>query len=161
MKTNPMEAAFGTDSKKEIDGVVVEYFGFVRVLLARAGGRNAAFQKAHDMRTRPHRQALKQAPETVSKQIQDEIVQDVYLDSVIRGFETNINFGEENQDGSPADPRWENVVILPGEEQPVPANRENLKKYFKAYPDFFLSIINDSQDLGNYRKEQMERDSGN
>lgn len=158
---NPMRHAFGTDLKKEVEGVVHEYFGYVRVQLARAGGRNERFAKAYEIHSRPHRQAMRVSPESIPKNMQEAVVHNAYLDGVITGFWTNVNYGQEDENGQPKAADWQPVVILDDDAGPVPANKENLKKYFQQYPDFFQSIMTDSQDVANYRREELAAESGN
>lgn len=151
MTRNTMWSTFGTDTKREIEGVAVEYPGGIRVTIARAGGRNSAFAKAHEIHMRPHRQAAK-IPGGLPDRLQREIVAKVYLDAVIKRFESNV--------GSEEVPEWKPVIILENGDE-VMATRENLASLFQDLPDLLTQIINDANDIQLYRKAELEAEAKN
>lgn len=141
---------FGADRKKEVEGVTFEYPGNIRVKLARAGGGNTAFSKAHEIRYRPYRTSAK--VQALDEATQRKVIIAVYLDSVIRGFETNLaEAGEE--------PNWQPVIQMPS--GTVEATRPALEQLLEMLPDLLNQIIADSTDLANYRKAELEREAGN
>jgi len=146
-----MWSVFGTDSHKEIHGVYVEYPGGIRVLLARAGGRNERYAKYHEIHMRPHRQAAK-IPGGLSDKVQRDVIAKVYLDSVILKFETNV--------GTEEVPNWKNVIVLESGDE-VQANKEELTNLFTRLPDLLLQIISDANDIQLYRKAELEDEAKN
>lgn len=151
MQRNTMWSVFGTDAKKEVDGVYVEYPGGIRVKLARAGGRNERYAKFHEIHMRPHRQAAK-IPGGLSDKVQRSVIAKVYLDSVILSFETNL--------GSDENPNWQQIIVLEDGSE-VPANKETLTELFTRLPDLLLQIINDANDTMLYRKAELEDEAKN
>lgn len=150
-QTNSMWSAFGTDIKKERDGVIVEYPGGIRVTLARAGGRNAAFAKAHELHMRPHRNAMKFG-NSLPEHIQREVIAKVYLDAVVKRFETNVGTDDE--------PVWKEVIVLENGDEILPT-REHMMQLFKDLPDLLTQIISDANELSLYRKEELEDEAKN
>lgn len=144
--------AFGMDAKKEIEGVQVEFFGSFRVTIARAGGRNEAFGKAYEIRARPIRKAL-EIPGAVTKRQREDLVQNVYLDAVIKKFEMNVSDDETA-------PEWKQVVVWE-DGTTADATRENLLVLFNKLPDLFEQIVKEATDLTSYRKEQLQDEAGN
>lgn len=151
MKSN-MWGVFKMDRKKEIEGVTFQYPGGIRITLARAGGGNAAFSKAHEIRMRPHRAAAR-VPGGLSEDLQRDIIADVYLDSVIKRFETNVS-------DDPQAPDWQPVIVME-DGSVVDATRENLKLVLLKLPDLLQQIITDSQSMNDFRKDELEAEAGN
>lgn len=155
MSRNTMWSVFGTDAKKEIDGVFVEYPGGIRVKLARAGGRNERYARAHEIYMRPHRQAAK-IPGGLSDKVQRDVIAKVYLDAVILSFETNVST-HENPDENPD---WKQVIVLESGDE-VQANKQELTALFTRLPDLLLQVINDANDIQLYRKAELEDEAKN
>src|SRR3546814_7425879 len=100
---------------------------------------------------RPHRQASK-IPGGISDKLQRELVAKVYLDSIIRRFETNVGTDDE--------PEWKPVIVLQNGDE-VMATRENLISLFKDLPDLLTQIVNDSNDLSLFRKNELDEEAKN
>lgn len=151
MSRNTLWSVFGTDARKEIDGVLIEYPGGIRVKLARAGGRNEQFAKSHEIHMRPHRQAAK-IPGGLSERVQREVIIKVFLDAVIRSFEMNV--------GTEENPEWKPVIVQENGDE-VMATREALTDLFHQLPDLLMQIVQDANDLSLYRKAQLEEETKN
>lgn len=151
-KQHSMWGVFGMDRKKEVDGFVVQYPGNIRLTLARAGGGNSQFATAHEIHMRPFRAAqnMKQA---LPDATQRKLIIKVYLDSVIRKFETNVSTDPDQED-------WQPVIVWP-EGDVTPADKPHLEQLLTMLPDLLDEIIKDSTSLANYRKEQLDADAGN
>lgn len=150
MSKQDMWAVFGTNKKKETDGVTFEYPGGIRVLLARAGGGNSAFGKAYEHNMRPYKRQESMGIMPDDKKIQ--VVHDTYIDSVIRDFQTNVSETDT--------PDWQSVIKWP-DGSTTPADKANLRKLFVMLPDLFQQIVADSGDLATFRKEELEEDVKN
>lgn len=143
---------FGMDRKKEIEGFVIEYPGGIRLTLARAGGGNSQFAKAHEIHMRPMRAALGMK-EGLPEATQRKLIANVYVDAVIRKFETNVSTDPNTED-------WQPVICWADGHQ-TPATREYLIELLLQLPDLMDEIIKDSTNLSNFRKEQLQADAGN
>jgi hypothetical protein len=144
-------SVFGVDRKKEIDGVQFYYPGGVRVTLARAGGGNEQFAKAHEIHMRQHKAAAK-LPGGMPEKLQRSVITEVYLDAVIRKFETDVSETD--------DPEYQPVIVME-DGQVLPSTRDNLKMLFTRLPDLLMEIVGDAQNLSHFRKEELEADAGN
>lgn len=152
MNQNTLFNVFQMDRKKEVEGFTVEYPGGVRLTLARAGGGNSQFAKAHEIHMRPMRAAMNMK-QGLPDHIQRKLIANVYADSVIRKFETNVSTDPSVED-------WQPVIVWENGNQ-TPADREHLVQLMIMLPDLLDEIIKDSTNLSNYRKEELQADAGN
>lgn len=133
---------FATNEQVEKEGVILEY-GLnsagkpIQIRVARAGGSNAKFAKALEAKTRPYRRQIQN--ETMDKDLELKVFMEVYVDSVILG--------------------WENVEDRAG--KPLPFNRENCIKLLTDLPDLFHDIREQSQKSALFRAEIREIAAGN
>lgn len=133
---------FTTDKDLEKEGILLQY-GFnskklpITIRVARAGGANTAYTKSLERRTKPFRRQIQ--TETMDDKQAKELMMDVYLDSVILG--------------------WENMEDAKLND--LPFSRENALKLFTDLPDLFTDVQEQAQKSALYRKEILDADSKN
>lgn len=134
---------FKTDGNVEKEGLWLEYGTAdgsgqpIRILIARAGGANVAFQKAFERHSKPFKRLIQigQMEDEQSKRM----MRNVYADSVIKGWE---NVEDEN-------------------DQPLEFNRENVIHVLTELPDLFVDIVEQANKGALFRQDLLEADSGN
>lgn len=132
--SNPYEM-FSTNTDLESGaGVRFEYGGDdgFAVLIHRAGGANKKFSKVFAEKIRPHRRAHKNG--TLSEEIAERIMIETYAETVVVG--------------------WENVRNEKGEI--LEFTTENVVELFTRIPEFYAEIVEQAQDLRNFRIEQED-----
>jgi len=125
------------DEAKEKGGVFLD-FGPIedgskkhcRILVARAGGANNAFEKMRELRMRPHRRA--QQAGTLANRIVLDILKTVLIKTVILG--------------------WENVAGLDG--KILEFTEKNVRKILDDLPDLYDEVLNYATDRTVFREEQ-------
>lgn len=128
---------FKTDPNYESQGITLEYGNTpngkpIRIKIARAGGSNAKFLKALEIKSKPYRRQLQN--ETIDPKIADDILMQVFVDSVILD--------------------WENVEDENG--TALPFNRENCLKLFRDLPDLFADVREQASRSALFRAEIKE-----
>jgi hypothetical protein len=140
-----MYEMFATDEDAESAGIYIDYGDF-RVKLARAGGRNRDFARVLNLKTKPYKRAIQ--TETMDNKVAERIMLEVYAETVIRGWETQV------------DGEW--VSGLTNKEgELIPFNQENVRKALTDLPDLFADLQSQAQDATLYRETILEADSGN
>ena len=108
--------AFAARADLEQEGVWIPVYGpkgdKAEILLARAGGRNSAYDAAMLRAGRPHRRLLEAG--MAPPQLMDEILAEVYAETVVKGWR-----GLEDEDGNP-----------------IPYSRAKAAELLRAHPDF-------------------------
>lgn len=132
-----MDFLFGTDTAKEVDGVVIQYGKNLRVRLARAGGANESFRKVVEEARRPYARLI--ANDLLEEDTAKDIVYEAYAKAVVL--------------------EWSGVYDAEGKE--IPFTVDNCIAQFKKYPDFFSFVFTESQRLANYRKAEQETEAKN
>lgn len=126
---------FKTDENCEKNGIWLEYSHSddngkpVRIKIARAGGSNIKYLKTLEMKSKPYRRQLQN--DTLDITVADEMLKEVYADSVILG--------------------WENVTDDKGVE--LPFNRINCLKLLSDLPDLFADIREQSTRAALFRAD--------
>lgn len=146
-----MYKTFQTDKSLENDGIKLQYGESFRVTVARAGGTNKRFAKILDDVTRPYRRAIQ--TETMDNDRGVELLHEAYAKGVVLNWEVN-----RAPDG--AEPVWEQGIEAP-DGSLMPFTVENVVKTFKALPDLFKAIQEDSGRLSLFRTTVQEADAGN
>lgn len=124
-------SVFRTDKTLEKEGIVLDYGDF-KIKVARAGGANAAFQKALAAKVRPYKRQLDAG--TIPDDVAEKLFLDVYAESVVLG--------------------WEGVTDENG--KPLPYSKENAVKLFSDLPDLFRDVQNQAAAISNFRAEVTE-----
>lgn len=138
-----LEKNFKTNKDLEKTGITLEYFDPdepdvkpVRILVARAGGNNEAFEKAMDRKTRPIRRQL--AANAVPFHQIRKLTREVYAETVVLG--------------------WENVVL---DGEVTPFSKDACIKLFEDFPDLFADIEQQTSMAQLFRGVDAEADSKN
>lgn len=124
-------SVFLTDKALEKEGIVLDYGDF-KIKVARAGGANAAFQKALTAKVRPYKRQLDAG--TIPDDVAEKLFLDVYAEAVVLG--------------------WEGVTDENG--KPLPYSKENAVKLFSDLPDLFRDVQNQAAAISNFRAEVTE-----
>ena len=124
-------SVFRTDKALEKEGIVLDYGDF-KIKVARAGGSNAAFQKALTSKIRPYKRQLDAG--TIPDDVAEKLFLEVYAESVVLGWE-----GVTDEDG-----------------KPLPFSKENAVKLFSDLPDLFRDVQNQAAAISNFRAEVTE-----
>ncbi len=141
-----------TDPALETKGVEVDY-GPMRVTLARAGGANKKYERLLDVRSKPHRRAMK--AETMDNDVALGIMREVYADSIVLHWEAkNAKGGWEV--GIEAKPKKAGDPI-----KIVPFNRDNVVQAMLDLPELLTWFKEDAEKLALYLVQHQEADTGN
>lgn len=138
--------ALKTSPKLETEGITLEQ-GNTRVKLCRAGGANTAFNAAMTKVMNEHGRALKTGAMDDNKAT--AILHTVYAQTVIAGWETNIN-GE-----------WVDGIENETGDGVVPASLENIVAYFAEVPEWFRIVKETAEDAQFYREALISGIAGN
>ncbi len=143
--------AFKTDKGLEQAGVYLDY-GKFRVKVARAGGANKAFQRLLEAKLRPYQRAIK--TETIDPELAEKIMLEVYSKTVVLAWETKVKNEETGVE------EWKPLIqTVTGEL--VKPSPEDIADIFKALPDLFADIQDQSNKAAVFREEILEANSGN
>lgn len=145
---------FATDGSLETKGIVIDY-GEDRIRIARAGGANKKFARLLEAKTKPLRRAI--AVGAVDNERSIAIMQNVYAETIILGWEVNV--------GTAAEPKWEPGIRpadagMDGDEL-LPVNKENVLKVFTNLPDLFIDIQQQAAAGALFRAELNAESAGN
>jgi hypothetical protein len=137
--------AFETDSNLETDGVWIDYGSF-RVKVAHAGKSNPEYAKYAEQKLKPLRRAMANGLMTDARS--EAVMIDIYAKTIIKGWKVKVEDdykeGIETRDGTI-----------------VPVTYENIVSTFLALPRLFNDIVQMSDSIDNFRKSDLEADSGN
>jgi hypothetical protein len=136
-------ALFMTDQAAEQAGVRIDYGPFY-FNVARAGGANTRYRDLLRERMRPHRRAM--ATETMSDDLADRIVREVFAETVVLGWGS-----EEHGDGK----------IIGRDGKALAFSTENVKQLFKDLPDLAADVMSQAASQANFRAAVAEQDAGN
>jgi hypothetical protein len=140
-----MYDTFGTDEHAERSGVWVDYGSF-RVLLARAGGKNKAFEKGLEIATKPFRRAI--AAGRMENDRLSEIVRKVFVETCILAWETK-----------------QNDSFVKGIEYPrgtiVEPTKATILAALTDLPDLFDDLQAQASSINLFRQEELAEDAGN
>jgi hypothetical protein len=139
-----LHKAFATSKKLETEGITLEYHDPdepnvppVKILIARAGGANTAYDKALDKKTKSIRRQI--AASAVSMHEIRRITREVYAETVLLGW-TNVNDDEG---------------------KPLAFNYDNAVQLLTELPDLFDDIQQQANMAQLFRGVQIEEDAKN
>lgn len=149
---------FEMDADLEREGISVNY-GSVKLLLARAGGRNKAFKDIFQGKAKKYRSQIDQ--EILSDDVADKIMAESYAEAVVLGWWTRV----EDEHGEPVldkngDEQWKDHVINKKGKK-VKYSVEECVRFFMDLPDLFADVQRMASKAANFRKEEEEADAGN
>jgi len=141
---------YKTNTEYEKKGVTFQ-FGDYRIVLARAGGANARYQKVLTAKMKPYRRAIQNG--SLDNETEIRIMRETFIDCCIIDWLTK----SVAEDGTVD---WKKGIEGPdGTLKPV--NKENLLAVYEDLPDLFIEHQNLANDMNNYRAEEIEADVGN
>jgi hypothetical protein len=155
-------ATFKTDEKLEEEGVTVQYGELFKVRVARLG--NPKFMALHEKLMKPWRKVRedmrdKKAIEEINAKCFAEaiVVPGSWQTKVREGLEVDPTCGDPDAEG------WvRGIEMRVGDKDVVkPATAANIAALFKALPGVFVALFRESNDIENYRVEQLQADSKN
>lgn len=136
---------FRTDPAVEAQGIVHDYGDF-RITVARSGGGNRAFAKALEAKTQPYRRAI--ATGTMDAERSLQIYHEVFAETVVKDWEVKV------------DGEWKQGIEGP-DGSLLPFTVANVVATFKALPDLFLDIKEQSEKTRLFLADVRETDAKN
>jgi hypothetical protein len=146
---------FGNDPASELDGEWFEIKGTVTVLLARAGGRNTAYEAMLNRLLRPRRQQLKSSdlPVQELRNIQAKC----FARTVVKGWKTLID--GTWQTGLPSYEMREGRPVI--KDGTMPCTPENVERLLLDLPDLHEVLIELASEGDNFREHVLEEELKN
>lgn len=130
---------FETDSDVETKGVLLRYGPDIRILVARAGGANKAFERIIKTLTKPHRQLLKAVQSgngsDADALVLENIMKEAYAKTVVLGWE-----GIQLERNGPL----------------VECKPENVLALFNKIPQMWIDIRDFASNYINFLSENTE-----
>ena len=108
---------------------------------------NKRFVQQLERRSQPFRRAIQ--TDTMSRDKADDLVREVYADTVILSWETKV------------EDEWRAGIENPEGGELLAFNRENVLLTLKNLPDLFSDIQEQASKVSLYRQELLEADAGN
>ena len=145
-----MYDTFETDPTREQEGVFLDYGDF-RIRVAHAGQGNKRYVAYAEKALRPVRQAMNAG--ALSNERSLSIMADVYAKTIVLDWQV----AQKNEDGTIS---WKTGIesrdgtILPFSAQTVEAT-------LKALPNLFSDIQQQASSIANFRRAELEDESGN
>lgn len=141
-----MYDVFETDEDLETSGIWLDYGDF-RVKIASAGQGNKKYVKYAEKALKPVRKAMQAG--ALSNERSISIMSDIYaktivLDWEVAGEDKKLKKGIESREG-----------------EILPVNYENVRQAFIDLPNLFIDIQEQAASISNFRKAELEEDSGN
>lgn len=140
-----MYDVFETDEDLETSGIWLDYGDF-RVRIASAGQGNKKYVKYAEKALKPVRKAMQAG--ALSNERSIAIMSDIYAKTIILDWEVI-------QDGKPK------KGIEGRDGSVLPFNYENVRQAFMDLPNLFIDIQEQANSIANFRKAELEEDSGN
>jgi len=140
-----MYDVFETDEDLETSGIWLDYGDF-RVRIASAGQGNKKYVKYAEKALKPVRKAMQAG--ALSNERSIAIMSDIYAKTIVLDWEVieagKPKKGIEQRDGKIG-----------------PFNYENVRQAFIDLPNLFIDIQEQANSIANFRKAELEEDSGN
>ncbi len=141
-----------TDKALETKGVEVDYGSF-RVTLARAGGANKRYEKLLDVKSKPHRRAMK--AETMDNELAIGVMREVYAGAIIMHWEAKNAEGEWVVGIEAKPKKVGNPINI------VPFNHDNALQAMIDLPELLIWFKADAEKLALYLVQLLEDDVKN
>ncbi len=136
---------FETDEDLENAGIWLDYGDF-RVKVASAGQGNKKYVRYAEKALKPIRRAMQAG--AVSNERSMAIMSDIYAKTIVLDWQVKGDNGWkpgiEGRDG-----------------EILPFNKEEVQKVFEALPNLFIDVQEQANSISNFRKQEIEEDSGN
>ena len=123
---------FATDPKAEAEeGLVLDYGGFGRITIRRAGGANKAFARALESRLRPYRRQMQAG--TLDEAVAERLLAEVYAETVLLGWD-----GITGRDG-------QDIAFTP----------QAAAQLLTDLPELFRDVQEQAQKAANFRAAEL------
>lgn len=136
---------FETDEDLENTGIWLDYGDF-RMKIASAGQGNKKYVRYAEKALKPIRRAMQAG--AVSNERSMAIMSDIYAKTIVLDWQVKGDAGWkpgiEGRDG-----------------EVLPFNKEEVQKVFEALPNLFIDVQEQANAISNFRKAEIEEDSGN
>lgn len=136
---------FETDEDLENAGIWLDYGDF-RVKIASAGQGNKKYVRYAEKALKPIRRAMQAG--AVSNERSMAIMSDIYAKTIVLDWQVKGDAGWkpgiEGRDG-----------------EVLPFNKDEVQKVFEALPNLFIDVQEQANAISNFRKAEIEEDSGN
>ena len=140
-----MYDVFETDEDLETSGIWLDYGDF-RVKIASANQGNKKYVKYAEKALKPVRKAMQAG--AISNERSMTLMADIYAKTVVIDWETAVD--GQMQKG---------IEQRNGDISPV--NYETVKQAFLDLPNLFIDIQEQANSIANFRKAELEDESGN
>lgn len=140
-----MYAIFKTDEDLEIAGIWIDYGDF-RIRIASAGQGNKKYVRYAEKALKPVRRAMQAG--ALSNERSLAIMSEIFAKTIVLDWQVKV-------DGD-----WKTGIESPTGEI-LPFNEETVRKVFEDLPNLFIDIQEQANSIANFRKMEMEEDSGN
>lgn len=127
---------FRTDAALETEGINVDYGEYGSFKIARAGGKNQAFQNMMDRLMQPHRGQMRVSGGKIDDSIMESIMRKCFANTVI------LDWSLTDEEG-----------------QAIPFTPERCEQLLEDLPDLFLDLIKVAQDRTNFLAEVRAADA--
>jgi len=143
---------FKTDTDTEKSGIYYTVYGedgedLFRILIARAGGANKAFEKAQEQENKKYKRQI--ATDNLSLAKRTKLMIGIYSRTVILNWELWI------------DDKWIQGVDVDGDGEVVPFTRENVIKILQENEELYTDVAAEANRLSNFRKAEQEEEAKN
>lgn len=145
-----MYDTFETDPTREQEGVFLDYDGF-RIRVAHAGQGNKRYVAYAEKALRPVRQAMNAG--ALSNERSLSIMADVYAKTIVLDWQV----AQKNEDGTIS---WK-IGIESRDGTVLPFNAQTVETTLKALPNLFSDIQQQASSIANFRRAELEDESGN
>lgn len=145
---------FSTDPNRENEGVWLDYGDF-RVLTASAGQANKAYVKYAEVAMKPVRRAMEAG--TLSNERALPIMRDIYAKTIIKAWQVAVPGAKPD---APEHERWKDGIEAPNGEL-LPFNYDNVIFTLTNLPHLFTDIQQQSNQVSNFRAEELAAEMGN
>ena len=147
-----MYEVFETDQKMETSGVWIDYGDF-RVRIAAAGQGNKKYVKYAERKLKPVRRAIE--ANALGQDRSNAIMADIYGVTIIQAWEVKDPKAKDKAEA----PWIEGIEDKSG--KIIPVNLENVVQTLLNLPRLFGDLQEQAGSLDNFRKAELEQDSGN
>lgn len=145
-----MYDTFETDPTREQEGVFLDYGDF-RIRVAHAGQGNKRYVAYAEKALRPVRQAMNAG--ALSNERSLSIMADVYAKTIVLDWQV----AQKNEDGTIS---WK-TGIESRDGTVLPFNTQTVETTLKALPNLFSDIQQQASSIANFRRAELEDESGN
>jgi len=136
---------FETDEDLENSGIWLDYGDF-RLKIASAGQGNKKYVRYAEKALKPIRRAMQAG--AVSNERSMAIMSDIFAKTIVLDWQV------KGDDGWKPGIEGRNGEVLP-------FNKEEVQKVFEALPNLFIDVQEQANAISNFRKAEIEEDSGN